>query len=128
MSCLQTIEATRQVSKVKYSIGEIILLVLIGQLDLKDTIITIDAMGTQKEIAETILKNKADYCLAVKKNHQYLYEDIKDYLCDEQFQEQLKQANRYFRTIEKVRDQVEIREYFIFPSHQKSAKLYEKKR
>jgi hypothetical protein len=32
MSYLQTIEATRQVSEVKYSIGKIVLLVLIGQL------------------------------------------------------------------------------------------------
>ncbi|MDR1473032.1 MAG: ISAs1 family transposase [Lactobacillales bacterium] len=86
---------------------------LIAQLDLKNTIITINAIGTQKKIAATILENKADYCLAVKENHQYLYEDIKDYLCDEQFQEQLKQNNRYFRTIEKARGQVEMREYFV---------------
>ncbi|MDR0615075.1 MAG: transposase family protein, partial [Lactobacillales bacterium] len=32
ISYLQTIEDTRQASKVKYSIGEIVLLVLIGQL------------------------------------------------------------------------------------------------
>jgi predicted transposase YbfD/YdcC len=76
---------------------------LIDQLSLKNTIITIDAMETQKNIAAKILDNKVDYCLAVKENHQYLYEYIKDYLCDKQFQEQLKQANRYFRTIEKAR-------------------------
>jgi predicted transposase YbfD/YdcC len=70
-------------------------------------------LGTQKKVAATILKNKADYCLAVKENQKYLYEVLKDYLCDEQFQEQLKQANRYFRTIEKARGQIEKREYFV---------------
>jgi predicted transposase YbfD/YdcC len=70
-------------------------------------------MGTQKKIAATILENKADYCLTVKENHQCLYEDLKDYLCGERFQEQLKQNKRYFRTIEKARGQIETREYFV---------------
>ena len=35
----------------------------------------IDAMGTQKKIAETIIKNDGDYVLAVKENHKRLYDD-----------------------------------------------------
>ena len=41
-------------------------------------IVTIDAMGCQTEIAETIIQRGADYVLAVKENQGKLYEDVKD--------------------------------------------------
>ena len=49
---------------------------LLEALDLKQTIVTIDAMGCQKEIAEAIIRKEADYILAVKANQDHLYEDI----------------------------------------------------
>ena len=39
---------------------------LLKLLEIKGAIITIDAMGCQKAIAETIRERGADYCLAVK--------------------------------------------------------------
>ncbi|WP_018675987.1 ISAs1 family transposase [Riemerella columbina] len=50
--------------------------ILLEVLDLKDAIISIDAMGCQKEIVEKIIDQKADYFLALKKNQKTLYEDI----------------------------------------------------
>ena len=38
-------------------------------LDIENCIITLDAMGCQKKIAEQIIKQKADYILALKGNH-----------------------------------------------------------
>ena len=49
---------------------------LLKMLELKGCIITIDAMGTQTEIAKTIIERGADYVLAVKENQALLYEDI----------------------------------------------------
>lgn len=49
---------------------------LIKILDLEGAIITIDAMGCQEDIAKEIIKQKADYILAVKENQKELYEDI----------------------------------------------------
>lgn len=49
---------------------------LLKLLDIEGCIITIDAMGTQKEIAEQIIENKADYILALKSNHGYLKENV----------------------------------------------------
>jgi len=49
---------------------------LLEALDLAECIITIDAMGCQKEIAQKIIKEKADYVLAVKANHKKLYKDL----------------------------------------------------
>jgi len=40
--------------------------------------ITIDAMGTQKGIANLIVLKGADYVLALKKNHQHLYKRVKN--------------------------------------------------
>jgi len=52
--------------------------VLLERLMIKDCIITIDAMGTQTEIAKKIIDNDADYILAVKENQKQLLEEIKD--------------------------------------------------
>lgn len=49
---------------------------LLSMLSLKGAIITIDAMGCQKDIAELIIEKKADYLLAVKMNQKNLFEDI----------------------------------------------------
>ena len=42
------------------------------------TVVTIDAMGCQKEIATTIIEQGADYMLSVKRNQPQLYEDIRE--------------------------------------------------
>lgn len=49
---------------------------LLKMLDLEDVIVTIDAMGCQKEIAKNITAFKADYILAVKENQRSLHEQI----------------------------------------------------
>jgi len=51
---------------------------LLEILDLSDCIITIDAMGCQKEIAEKIIEKNAHYILAVKENQARLLDDIKE--------------------------------------------------
>jgi len=42
---------------------------LLSMLEIENSIITLDAMGCQKEIAKQIIKQKADYILALKGNH-----------------------------------------------------------
>ena len=51
---------------------------LLELLELKGCIVTIDAMGCQKEIAQGILDRGADYLLAVKENQGRLYQDVRD--------------------------------------------------
>jgi predicted transposase YbfD/YdcC len=51
---------------------------LLNLLDIEGCIITIDAMGTQKKIAETIIDKQADYILALKGNQGYLKEDVQN--------------------------------------------------
>jgi predicted transposase YbfD/YdcC len=49
---------------------------LLEVLDLNGALVTIDAMGCQKEIAAQIVDGHGDYLLVVKENHPHLYEDI----------------------------------------------------
>ena len=51
---------------------------LIKQLAIDGAVVTIDAMGCQKDIAEAIINQKADYILAVKDNQKELHETIID--------------------------------------------------
>jgi predicted transposase YbfD/YdcC len=49
---------------------------LLKLLDLEGAVVTIDAMGCQKDIAAEIVQGKGQYVLAVKENQPHLYEDI----------------------------------------------------
>tara|TARA_B110000008_G_C16885450_1_gene530665 strand:+ start:149 stop:1255 length:1107 start_codon:yes stop_codon:yes gene_type:complete len=51
---------------------------LLELLSLQDSIVSIDAMGCQTEIASVIIEKDADYILAVKGNQAQLLEDIED--------------------------------------------------
>ena len=51
---------------------------LLEMLELSGCIVTIDAMGCQKEIAQGILERGADYLLAVKENQGRLHQDVRD--------------------------------------------------
>jgi predicted transposase YbfD/YdcC len=52
---------------------------ILDKLNLKNSLITIDAMGCQRNIAEKILAQKADYILALKGNQKHLHESVKNY-------------------------------------------------
>lgn len=52
---------------------------LLELLDISGCIITLDAMGTQTEIARQIVDKQADYVLCLKANHPTLYNEIKSW-------------------------------------------------
>lgn len=51
---------------------------LLHALELAGAVVTIDAMGCQREIASLIIEKKADYVLAVKDNQGLLAEQVRD--------------------------------------------------
>lgn len=51
---------------------------LLDLLDVRGCVVTIDAMGTQKKIAEQIRQQQADYVLALKDNQGRLYDMVRD--------------------------------------------------
>lgn len=52
---------------------------LLRLLDIKGSIITIDAMGCQKEIAKNIIEREADYVFSLKGNQGNLFDDVKTF-------------------------------------------------
>ena len=52
---------------------------IIELLEIEGCIISIDAIGTQKNIAEQIIEQQGDYILAVKENQGILYQEIKGF-------------------------------------------------
>lgn len=85
---------------------------LLESLEIKEQIITIDAMGTQTKIAEQIQKQHGYYVLGLKGNQSDLYEDVKTYFADGQLCKEIKDDGNYKKTIEKARSQIETREYY----------------
>ena len=52
---------------------------LLDLIDIRGDIVTIDAMGCQRDIARKIREKEADYLLALKENQSNLYEDVQTY-------------------------------------------------
>ena len=69
---------------------------LLDLIDLKNGIVTIDAMGCQAEIAAKIREKKADYILAVKENQKKLYDDISEFFVD---RSKTAQLNNWIETV-----------------------------
>jgi len=46
------------------------------QLDISGAVITMDAMGCQKKVAQQIIIQKGDYMLSLKGNQGVLHEDV----------------------------------------------------
>lgn len=83
---------------------------LLERLNIKNNIVTFDALNTQKETIEYIFNNNGYYVAPIKGNHKTLYEELSDYFNDEEFFNKVKKEN-YIKTIEKRNGDAEIREY-----------------
>jgi len=83
---------------------------LLRLLDISGCIVTIDAIGTQTEIAETIIDAGGDYLLAVKENQGHLFEDIQC-LFEVDIAQRMKYAQyNYAKSINKGHGRIETRE------------------
>lgn len=88
---------------------------LLELLSLEGAIITLDAMGTQRAIAEQIIKGGGDYILALKGNHGNLYKGV------DQFFEQAVSADwqgiehSYYEQTESNHHRIELRQVWVVP-------------
>lgn len=83
---------------------------LIKKLKLNNCILTADALNTQKDTVEAIIKAKGDYVLALKKNQKRFYEDVKDYFEDKV---NIKKIEDYFEETEKSHSKIITRKYYM---------------
>jgi len=86
---------------------------LLKVLAIEGCIVTIDAMGCQTEIAETIIQHGADYVLAVKENQGKLYEDVQDLFAGADEVAFREVPHDFEREVTKDHGRLEIRECWI---------------
>ena len=82
---------------------------LLDMLTIKGAVVTIDAMGCQREIAAKIVEKEADYVLALKGNQGTLRDDVEEFFTEQK-------ANKYtdckpsrHETLEKSHGRIETR-------------------
>lgn len=83
---------------------------LLRLLDVAGCIVTIDALGCQKVIAQTIRDEKADYVLQVKENQGHLYEDVEQWFAYADQQGTAAIDCNYAETVNKGHGRIEIRQ------------------
>ena len=89
---------------------------LLKILEIQGCIITIDAMGTQKEIAQEIVERGGDYILSLKGNQGNIHPDVKqlfDWGLKTKFENIPHEA---YQTINKGHGRIEIRRYWLLSS------------
>lgn len=86
---------------------------LLRLLALKGCIVTIDAMGCQTEIAQTIIDQGGDYVLALKGNQGTLHRDVKDLVTYAQESDFRDIAHDVYETVEKGHGRIETRRHWI---------------
>jgi len=85
---------------------------LLKLLQLKGCLVTIDAMGCQRDIAQAILDAGADYLLAVKGNQETLCEDVEQEFKEAQADHFAHMDCRYHETLDKGHGRIEKRQYW----------------
>ena len=86
---------------------------LLELLELQGCIVTIDAMGTQRAIAQRIIEKQADYLLALKGNQETLQEDVQLYFQDAEDEDFSIAEFDYHKTVDKDHGRIEIRECWV---------------
>ena len=100
--------ATAEKSNEKTAIPE-----LLATLALEGCIVTIDAMGTQANIAQAIRVRGADYLLAVKNNQPLLADSIRDFFIQFQVAPE-RTPHTASETVEKDHGRIEVRRCLAF--------------
>jgi predicted transposase YbfD/YdcC len=85
-------------------------------VDIQGTIITIDALGTQKGIAKQIIDGEADYVLALKGNQETLHQGVIEYLTEQCATNFENVKVRHYQTRETGHGRHETRSYFQMPA------------
>lgn len=85
---------------------------LVKLLQLKGCLVTIDAMGCQRDIAQTLVDAGADYLLAVKGNQEMLCEDVEQEFKEAQADQFAHMDCLYHETLDKGHGRIEKRQYW----------------
>ena len=85
---------------------------LLSAIDLKDTIVTIDAMGCQTSITKKIIEGKGDYIIALKENQKNSYNFAKEIISENVHKNYQYNTTRY-TTFDEGHGRSEERRYIV---------------
>jgi predicted transposase YbfD/YdcC len=101
---------------------------LLKLLDIASCIVTIDAIGTQTEIVQTIVDSGADYLLSVKENQGNLFDDIQ-YLFEVDATQGFAQVpHSYTQKVNKGHGRLKTRECWVIDDEEYLAYLRKRER
>lgn len=86
---------------------------LLRALELEGCIVTVDALGCQKNIAKEICEADADYVLALKGNHETVHQEVASFLQDARQKNWKQVPHDFLETVEKGHGRIETRRYWI---------------
>jgi predicted transposase YbfD/YdcC len=89
---------------------------LLELIDIKGHIVTIDAMGAQKKIANQIVKQGGDYVISLKGNQGTLHENVKKAFAEAVKKEWEGVRHETYQTIEAGHGRIEKRRYYLLPA------------
>lgn len=85
---------------------------LLKMLAIRGSVVSIDAMGCQTEIANTIIEQGADYVLALKGNQGNLHDDVRELFKSASEQNFKNIEHQFHETVEKGHGRIETRRYW----------------
>ena len=86
---------------------------LLEMMEIEGAVITIDAMGCQRAIAELILKKKADYIFSLKGNQGTLCDDVKLFVAEQRTRQFKDTKISRHETVDGDHGRVETRRYTV---------------
>lgn len=101
---------------------------LLDLIDITGCFVTIDAIGTQKDIMDKIKEKKGHFCLQLKRNQKNAFEDVELF-----FDDMEKNRNRefsemdYYMKEEKNHGRIEKREYRVYTEQKEIKRILGKK-
>lgn len=82
---------------------------LLRLLEIEGCIVTIDAMGCQREMVAQIVEQKADYCISLKGNQGILHQEVREYFAWARAIEFKQIEYSYAGSVEKDHGRIETR-------------------
>jgi predicted transposase YbfD/YdcC len=82
-------------------------------LDLKESVVSFDAMNTQRDTIAVVVGQKGDYVAALKGNQRELYQEVRSFFKPSLIQRIEAGKTNYFEVREKTHSRIEIRKYYL---------------
>jgi len=86
---------------------------VLSAMQLKDVIVSFDAMNTQRDTVAVIANQKGDYIGALKGNQEGLLEEAESYFTPKRLQQIRDKKENYYESKEKAHNSIETRQYYL---------------